>query len=123
MPGVDPRDRYRRAIRSGNPREIVETARECRDLSLQEALPALVALLPRIEVYDRAVDRWVAWFERDTTTDDREVTLIRATLESLKGFDVTALVGADALMQLMDARDLTFARDALKVWIVQRERW
>jgi hypothetical protein len=65
----------------------------------------------------------VTWFERDTTTDDREVALIRAMLESLKGFDVTALIGADALMQLMDARDLTFARDALKVWIAQRERW
>lgn len=104
LPRVDPRDSYRRAIVAGTPREIVAAAHRCPTLSVEEALPALVALLSKGAVYDRAVERWVRWFEPETATDEREVGLIRAALESLKGVDATAAVGADALMQLMDIR-------------------
>jgi hypothetical protein len=119
----DPLGDYRQVVARGRPpAAIIEAARRCRELSVEDATPALLAMASRSDdLFDRAVERWVARYhtELEETPDERELALVRGALSALPGLDTTAAVGADALAQLFELRGMDYARAAVLRFIHQ----
>lgn len=97
----DPVGAYRQAVERGEPpAKIIRAARLCRGLSLEDAMPALLATTSRSDdLFDHWAARWVERYRRefDRPADEREAALVRAALATLPGHDTTAAIAADAL--------------------------
>lgn len=114
----DPLGAYRQAVAQRQPPvEILRAARRCPQLTIDDAMPALLALTTRSsdDLFNRAVGRWVARYADETPDppDDRELALTRSALLALPGYDTTAAIAADALAQLLEQRGLDCARAAM----------
>lgn len=117
----DPVGAYRQVVAErGRPNQILDAARRCPHLSLDEAVPALLALTNYRgrNLYERTVERWIERYRRelDPMPSDGELALIRGALATLPGWDVTASVGAETLGRLLDLRGMDYARDAVARW-------
>jgi hypothetical protein len=117
----DPLGAYRQAVEERRrPHVILGAARRCPHLSLDEAMPALLALTDHHSnnLFERTTQRWVERFERevDPAPSEGEVALLRAALATLPGWNATAGVGAETLAQLLDLRGMDYARLAVLRW-------
>ena len=117
----DPVGAYRQTVEEGaRPQQIVEAARQCPHLSIDEAMPALLALTDHRSnnLFERTARRWVQRYEREVepVPSDAELGLLRAALATLPGWDATAGVGAETLAALLDLRGLGYARSAVLRW-------
>lgn len=117
----DPVGAYRQAVAENRPPvAIIRAARRCEGLSLDEAMPALLATVSRSDdLFERSAKAWVERYrhELDRPPDEREIGLVRGALLTLPGYDTTAAIGADALMQLLELRGLDYARSAVVRWV------
>lgn len=112
---------YRQAVaRREPPVEILRAARRCPRLSVDDAMPALLALTTHSsnDLFNRAVDRWIARYADETpdAPDNRELALTRTALLALFGCDATAAIAADALVHRLEQRGLDYARAAVVGW-------
>ncbi len=117
----DPVGAYRQAVERGEPpAKIIRAARLCRGLSLEDAMPALLATTSRSDdLFDHWAARWVERYRRelDRKPDDGEVALVEGALRALPGYDTTAAIAADALAQLLELRGMDYARSAVVRWV------
>lgn len=118
----DPVGAYRQAVaQRERPTRIIAAARRCAHLSVDEAMPALLALTDHRSnnLYERAAARWVDRYagEINPPPTDGEIVLIRGALAALPDWDATAGVGAEALERLLELRGLEYARASVAAWI------
>jgi hypothetical protein len=118
----DPVGAYRQAVEERQrPMQIVEAARRCPQLSVDEAMPALLALTDHRSnnLFERTAERWIERYESEInpTPSNGELALIRGAIATLPGWDATAGVGAEALERLLELRGMEFARAAVVRWI------
>jgi len=113
----DPLGAYRQAVAEARaPAAIIRAARLCSGLSLDDAMPALLATASRSDdLFDRWAAQWVKRYrqEFDPKPDEREVALVEGALRALPGFDTTAAIAADALAQFLELRGMDYGRAAV----------
>ena len=117
----DPVDAYRRAVAEGRRgKHLLEAARRCPELSVDDAMPVVLALTDHRtnNLYERTSERWLQRFsgELDPPPSEGEVELLRGALASLPSWNETSRVGAEALERLLELRGLDFARAAVAEW-------
>lgn len=117
----DPVGAYRQLVAEhGRSNQILAAARRCPHLSVDEAMPALLALTDYHErnLYQRTVERWIERYRRefDPMPSDGELALIRGAFATLPAWDLRARVGAETLGHLLDLRGLDYACGAIARW-------
>jgi hypothetical protein len=118
----DPVGAYRQAVEERQrPNQIVDAARRCPDLSVDDAMPALLALTDHRSnrLYERTAERWVERYQREVAPNasEGELALLRGALATMQDWNATAGVGADALARLLELRGLDYAHTVLLRWI------
>jgi hypothetical protein len=107
--------RFSRALASRNPTLVVAAAAELGKLTLADALAVTLVFLPsEPQRYERASVRWHARWCLEARPSPDEAGLALAALRALPGSARAA--GADALVELLEARGLDEAARVLTAW-------
>jgi hypothetical protein len=111
-----PHARFTRALASRNPTLVVAAAAELGRLSLADALAVTLVFLPgERERYERASVRWHARWCLEARPRADEAGLALAALHAFPGPSRQA--AAEALIELLEARDLRDAAEVLTRWV------
>ncbi len=111
--------RFRRALATGNPMIVTAAAKDLERLSLADALAVCLVLLPHDRPrYERAAVRWQARYCIEQRPAADEAQLVAAALRALPG--PAAAAGAEALLELCEARGLTDAAQTIERWVEAR---
>jgi hypothetical protein len=111
-----PHARFTRALASRNPTLVVAAAAEMGALTLADALAVTLVFLPRDrDRYERASVRWHARWCLEVRPRADEAGLALAALHALPG--PARQAAAEALIELLEARGLDAAAQALTRWL------
>ncbi len=114
-----PNARFRRALLTGNPTIVSAAAADLGRLSLADALGVCLAFAAHDRArFERAAVRWHARYCLEQRPAADEAQLVAAALRALPGPAGSA--GADALLELCEARELRDAIEHIERWVRSR---
>jgi hypothetical protein len=111
--------RFRRALLTGNPTIVSAAAAELGTLSLSDALGVCLVFAPHDSArFERAAVRWQARYCLEQRPAADEAQLVAAALRALPG--PAGAAGAEALLELCEARELRDAAAHIERWVRSR---
>ena len=114
-----PHARFRRALLTGNPTIVAAAAAELGALSLSDALGVCLVFAPHDRArFERAAVRWHARYCLEQRPAADEAQLAAAALRALPG--PAGAAGAEALIELCEARGLRDAVEQIERWVRAR---
>ena len=114
-----PNARFRRALLTGNPTIVSAAAAELGKLSLADALGVCLVFAPHERArFERAAVRWHARYCLELRPAADEAQLVAAALRALPG--PAGAAGAEALLELCEARGLRDAAEHVERWVRTR---